>query len=84
MDLFSPPKGPYGYKCPDCDHVWDATQANPTPQDVHLALIRARDGVNPVHCPQCGVLGKTCVITSERYEELKAEREMQASGGVAA
>lgn len=73
-DLFTPQRGPCGYHCPDCGHAWDATTPNPTEADFLAAWDRTKDKGDPLHCPECGVIGMILTVSPERYSELKGER----------
>jgi predicted RNA-binding Zn-ribbon protein involved in translation (DUF1610 family) len=82
LPLFAaaPPKEPYGYRCNDCGHLWDARTPMGRPADVIAALDHAKNG----HCPECGVIGTASTVNPQRYAELKAEKKVrEIAGGTA-
>lgn len=79
MDLFSLAKPPYGYRCHDCNHVWPARSPCGSKLEVMEALHHAKTAC----CPKCRA-AKVCVVSPQRYAQLKAERERQAMGASAA
>jgi rubredoxin len=75
-DLFSPPPQPYGYRCPACDHVWDAPGP---PAGTWAEVERILDLAIEAHCPECGVIGP-CTLSPQRYaERRRAAQDAEAS-----
>ena len=71
---------PYGYRCNDCGHLWDAQSPLGRPLDAMAAMDHARVG----HCPECGVIGTASTLRPEAYARLKAEQKVQTLGESAA
>jgi predicted RNA-binding Zn-ribbon protein involved in translation (DUF1610 family) len=64
---------PYGYRCNDCGHLWEARTPMGRPMDGIAALDHAKEG----HCPECGVIGTASVLRPDQYARWKGE----AAGG---